>query len=129
MQTVTYGDRAQMGEYVKKHLTYAGVEQEIFSDNAVDEIFRFSSGTARLVNKVCTHSLLYGSQNKRRIIDDHMVKLVVQGELSSILPAPYRGSRPAIPSSYGHLIPSIAGHYVLVVTPSFTEELWQCHDQ
>jgi type II secretory pathway predicted ATPase ExeA len=75
-------DRAQMGEYVKQHLTYAGVEQDIFSDNAVDEIFRYSSGTARLVNKVCTHSLLYGSQNNRRIIDDHMVKLVVQGELS-----------------------------------------------
>jgi type II secretory pathway predicted ATPase ExeA len=75
-------DRSQMGEYVKKHLTYAGVEQDIFSDNAVDEIFRYSSGTARLVNKVCTHSLIYGSQNKRRIIDDHMVKFVVQGELS-----------------------------------------------
>ena len=79
---LSHMDRAQMGEYVKKHLTYAGVEQEIFSDNAVDEIFRYSSGTARLANKVCTHSLLYGSQNKRRIIDDHMVKLVVQGELS-----------------------------------------------
>jgi len=75
-------DRAQVGEYVKRHLTYAGVEHEIFSDNAMDEIFRFSSGAARLVNKVCTHCLIYGAQNGRRIIDDHMVKLVVQGELS-----------------------------------------------
>jgi len=28
-----------------------------------------------------TLCLLYGAQNKRSIIDDHMVKLVVQGEL------------------------------------------------
>jgi general secretion pathway protein A len=35
-----------------------------------------------MVNKVCTHCLLYGAQNNRRIIDDHMVKLVIQGELA-----------------------------------------------
>lgn len=75
-------DRSQVWEYVKRHLTYAGAEHDIFSDNAVDEIYRYSSGAARLVNKVCTHCLLYGAQNGRRIIDDHMVKLVIQGELS-----------------------------------------------
>jgi len=75
-------DRAQVGEYMKSHLAYAGSKHDIFSDNAVDEIFKFSSGAARMVNKVCTHCLLYGAQNNRRIIDDHMVKLVVQGELS-----------------------------------------------
>ena len=79
---LTYFDQSQVGEYVKRHLTYAGAEQEIFSDAAMEEIYRFSSGAARLINKVCTHSLMYGAQNGRRIIDDHMVKLVVQGELS-----------------------------------------------
>lgn len=77
-----YFDRAQVGEYVNQHLKYAGADHAIFSDNAVDEIFKYSSGAARLVNKVCTHCLLYGAQNGRRIIDDHMVKLVIQGELS-----------------------------------------------
>jgi len=75
-------DRSQVGEYIEKHLAYAGADHDIFSDNAIDEIYRFSSGAARLVNKVCTHCLLYGSQNGRKIIDDHMVKLVVEGELS-----------------------------------------------
>ncbi len=74
-------DRAQVGEYVNRHLAYAGAEHDIFSDNAVDEIYRFSSGAARLVNKACTHCMIYGAQNGRRIIDDHMVKLVIQGEL------------------------------------------------
>lgn len=75
-------DRAQVGDYIKRHLTYAGVENEIFSDGAIEEIYRFASGAARLVNKVCTHCMLYGAQNGRRIIDDHMVKLVIQGELA-----------------------------------------------
>ena len=75
-------DRSQVGEYMQRHLSYAGAAQDIFSDGAIDEIFRFTCGTARLVNKVCTHCLLYGAQNGRRIIDDHMVKLVIQGELA-----------------------------------------------
>ncbi len=74
-------DRAQVGSYITRHLEYAGATQDIFSDSAIDEIYRFSSGTARLINKVCTHCLLYSSQNKRKIIDDHMVKLVIEGEL------------------------------------------------
>ncbi len=75
-------DRSQVGEYIKQHLKYAGADHEIFSDTALDVIFRYSSGAARLINKVCTHCLLYGAQNGRRIIDDHMVKHVIQGELS-----------------------------------------------
>lgn len=75
-------DRAQVGEYMKRHLAYAGADRDIFTDNAIDEIFKYSSGAARLINKVCTHCLIYGAQNSRRIIDDHMVKLVIQGELS-----------------------------------------------
>jgi general secretion pathway protein A len=75
-------DRSQSDEYVSKHLMYAGVNQPIFSDGALEEIYRFSGGAPRLINKLCTHCLLYGSQNGRKIIDDHMVKQVIQGELS-----------------------------------------------
>jgi general secretion pathway protein A len=74
-------DRAQVGEYIKQHLIYAGTEHDIFSDGAIDAIYRFSSGAARLINKACTHCMFYGAQNGRRIIDDHMVKLVIDGEL------------------------------------------------
>jgi general secretion pathway protein A len=74
-------ERAQVGAYVKRHLQYAGTDRDIFSDAALDELYRISSGAARLVNKLCTHCLLYGSQNGKRIIDDHMVKRVAEGEL------------------------------------------------
>ena len=79
---IQHYDRSQTGEYINRHLIYAGSQNEIFSDGAIDSIFQFSSGSARLINKVCTHCLIYGAQNGRRIIDDHMVKIVIQGELT-----------------------------------------------
>ena len=75
-------DRSQVEAYVVRHLTYAGADHDIFSDSALDVVFHYSSGSARLINKLCTHCLLYGSQNGKKIIDDHIVKLVIQGELS-----------------------------------------------
>jgi type II secretory pathway predicted ATPase ExeA len=41
-------DRSQVGEYVKRHLAYAGADNDIFSDGAVDGIYRFSSGAASI---------------------------------------------------------------------------------
>lgn len=77
-----YYDRSEVGEYIRRHLAYAGVEHDLFTEKAIDEIYRFSSGAARMVNKVCTHCLMYGAQTKQTVIDDHAVGRVVQGELS-----------------------------------------------
>jgi len=79
---LTHYDRSEAEAYMKRHLAYAGATSDIFSDQAMDDIYRFSSGAARLINKVCTHCLLYGAQNGHRIIDDRMVKRVIEGELS-----------------------------------------------
>jgi type II secretory pathway predicted ATPase ExeA len=48
----------------------------------MDDIYRYSSGTARLINEVCTHALMRGAQNGHRIIDDCMVKRVIREKLS-----------------------------------------------
>ncbi len=63
-------------------MAYAGADRDIFSSAAIDELYRFSGGAARMVNKACTHCLMDGAQAKHRIIDDHMVKRVIAGELS-----------------------------------------------
>ncbi len=76
-----YLDRSQVEAYIKKHLQYAGAQSDIFSDSAIEEIYAYSSGAARLVNKICTHCLLYGAQNERRIIEGNTVKLVIEGEM------------------------------------------------
>lgn len=74
-------DRAQTGEYIGAHLHYGGGVTDIFTDKAIDEIFKYSAGSARAINKVCTHSLMYASQRAKKLIDDHMVKTVIAGEL------------------------------------------------
>jgi len=75
-------DRAQTFEYIKAHLDYAQCERDIFTDAAIDAIFKYSGGIARLINKACVSALLYGAQNRKSIVDDHMVKLVIDCELS-----------------------------------------------
>jgi type II secretory pathway predicted ATPase ExeA len=79
---VTHMDRTQTNDYIKAHLDFAGCEKEIFTESAIDDIFKFSGGIPRLINKTCTSSLIYGSQNRKSIIDDRMVKLVIDSELS-----------------------------------------------
>lgn len=75
-------DRLQTGDYIKKHLEYAGESREIFTDRAIDTIFDFSGGLPRKINRVATTSLMHASQIEKRIIDDHMVSLIIEGELS-----------------------------------------------
>ncbi|MCL2343930.1 MAG: AAA family ATPase [Firmicutes bacterium] len=79
---VGHMDQLQTTEYIKTHLIYAGCDRDIFSDDAITDIFQFSSGISRLVNKACTSSLIYGAQNRKTIIDDRMAKLVIEYELN-----------------------------------------------
>jgi type II secretory pathway predicted ATPase ExeA len=74
-------DRAQTEEFIKSQLAYAKSSREIFSEAAIDDIFKFSGGIARMINKICTHALIYGAQNHKSIIDDRMVKLIVECEI------------------------------------------------
>ncbi len=39
-------DRAQVGAYMSRHMSYAGAEQAVFTDAAIDDIYRYSSGSA-----------------------------------------------------------------------------------
>jgi len=45
---LTHFDRAQTGDYIRRHMTFAGAEYDIFTDGAIDDIYRFSSGAAPL---------------------------------------------------------------------------------
>jgi len=76
-------DRRQTSEYISSHMVYAGRETEIFLDAAVDDIYKFSGGVCRLINKCCTCCLMYGAQNRKTIIDDRTAKLVIECELDS----------------------------------------------
>jgi len=75
-------DLSQVKAYISCHLDYSGQNRELFTDAAIEEISKYSGGLARMINKLCTQCLIYGSQQNKRLIDDHMIKLVIQSELS-----------------------------------------------
>ena len=68
-------------QYVNIHLEYAGCSQTIFTEKALDEIYRISTGIPRMINCVCEKTLMYAFQKQNRLIDDYMVKYVADHEL------------------------------------------------
>lgn len=77
-----YYDRAYTGQYVQCQLTDAGTMSELFTEKAIDWVHEYSSGIARMIDNVCTSLLIYGSHNRMRLIDDHAVAKVLEGEFS-----------------------------------------------
>jgi len=76
-------DRSQTTEYVLAHIAYAaGTHSDIFTDAAIAAIFDFSGGLPRKINRVASLCLMHAAQTNKRIIDDHMVALIIEGELS-----------------------------------------------
>ena len=76
-------DREETGCYVAHHLKMAGVASSIFTDDSLDVIFEFSGGISRKVNNICLACLLDAAIRQKRLIDDHMVKVVIANEFSA----------------------------------------------
>lgn len=74
-------DRAETAKYMKAHLEYAGCTGELFTSDAEDEIYKISTGIPRMINGICTKSLLYAYQRKKRLIDGHMVRYIADHEM------------------------------------------------
>ena len=75
-------DYSQTKGYIEKQLEYSGRKAAIFSEDAMKRIYEFSTGTPRLVNRACTQALIYAYQNRRAIIDDRMVEIVLESEIA-----------------------------------------------
>lgn len=79
--TLPHLDRAETEKYIRSHLKYAGCAQEVFTDQAVDEIHKISAGIPRMINRICEKSLMYAAQNQKRLIDDHTVHYISEHEM------------------------------------------------
>jgi len=77
-------DRSDTERYIEAHLKYAGCERELFTDKAVDEVHRASAGIPRLINRVCDKCLTYAGQQKKKLVDDHIVQYVTTHEMLTI---------------------------------------------
>lgn len=74
-------DRAETERYIRSHLTYAAGREDIFTDKAFDEVHKESTGIPRSINRIAEKSLMYASQQNKRLIDEHMVRYVVDHEM------------------------------------------------
>lgn len=74
-------NRAETEQYILTHMKYAGCDRPVFTDKALDEIFRTSTGIERMINKICEKSLIYGAQQKLPLLDEHAVRYVEEHEM------------------------------------------------
>ena len=74
-------DRAETGKYIQSHLDYAGGRQDIFTERAIDDVYKESTGIPRRINRICEKSLMYASQQGKRLIDEHLVRYTIDHEM------------------------------------------------
>lgn len=74
-------DRAETKKYIQSHITYAQGQSDIFTDAAIDDIYKESTGIARRINRICEKSLMYAYQQNKHLIDDHMIRFVLDHEM------------------------------------------------
>ena len=76
-------DRSQTSEYIASNILYAaGSDDQIFTDSAISTIFDYSAGLPRKINRLAGLCLMHAAQVNKRLVDDHMVKLIIEAELS-----------------------------------------------
>lgn len=74
-------DRSETEQYIQSHLRYADGRQDLFTDKALDDIYRESAGIPRSINRSSEKCLMYAFQQNKRLIDEHMVRYVVDHEM------------------------------------------------
>jgi type II secretory pathway predicted ATPase ExeA len=80
---ITPLDRSQTADYISAHISYAaGSHVDLFTDAAITTIFDFATGLPRKINRVASLCLMHAAQTNKRIVDDHMVSLIIDCELS-----------------------------------------------
>jgi type II secretory pathway predicted ATPase ExeA len=63
-------------DYIEHRLKVAGCGHEIFTPTAVTLIYKYSSGSPRLINTICDNALLEGYLVKNTVIGDEIIRTV-----------------------------------------------------
>ena len=66
--------RKETKEYIEKRLRTAGATGRLFTEKAIEEIYRRSKGTPRTINILCDNSLLNGYALDQKLVDNKSVK-------------------------------------------------------
>jgi type II secretory pathway predicted ATPase ExeA/outer membrane protein OmpA-like peptidoglycan-associated protein len=64
----------ETSDFILHRLKIAGATRNIFTNEAIREIHKFSQGVPRLINIICDHSLLTGYSQSLTMIDINVIK-------------------------------------------------------
>ena len=70
--------RKETMEYINHRLKVAGAGKKIFTDDAVDRIYRFSKGIHRNINNLCQNALFAGYSMELEKIDSNIIDAVAE---------------------------------------------------
>ncbi len=79
-------DLEEAHAYVRHRLMVAGVDNEIFSEAALQTIWEASRGIPRLVNLLCDTALLFGFAEQLSHVDSDLVHDVIDDKRQSLSP-------------------------------------------
>lgn len=82
--TLPHLTREETEEYIRSNLDYSGCGHEIFTSGAVSLIYDFSNGIMRVIDHLCSKSLMYAFQQQKHLIDDHMIRFVNDHEMITV---------------------------------------------
>ena len=72
--------RDETTAYIAKHLSSVKAPGEVFTQAAQGVIHDYCEGIPRKINKVAIASLMAAAQANQRLVDDHLVRVVIESE-------------------------------------------------
>lgn len=63
--------------YIDHHLKVAGAAHRLFEDEALEHVYHATKGVPRKVNLLCTHALLAGAAEERKVVGPAIIKRVL----------------------------------------------------
>ena len=104
-------------QYVLHRLKIAGSERQIFSPEAVREIYSFSEGNPRLINIICDFALLTGYAKEKKIIEPEIIRecaanYLIPKQQKEGAKEDLKGSAKSIPETGTGIQPATSGGFI-----------------
>ena len=68
-------DENEMDEYIRLRLTISGLEKEVFTKPAIQELYKYTGGIPRLINALCDVSLIYAATEESHKVTNKIVQI------------------------------------------------------
>jgi general secretion pathway protein A len=72
--------KSETTAYIGKHMAAVKASGEIFTQAAIGVIHEYCEGIPRTINKLATACLMAASGQDQKLIDDHLVRVVIESE-------------------------------------------------